>query len=86
MAYMNDPDGILTLRLGIMRSGMLGVGFPQATRRSALRRCSWMIFPKLNILFLNTGHLIMNRKTRSVEERIENAMAAFDYAGYRLLP
>lgn len=32
-------------------------------------------------MFLSTAPLIMNRKTCSVEEKIEKAMADFDFSG-----
>ena len=62
MAYMNDPDGRLC-GWGIMRSECWGVRLPSEYKGEVPPQMLMDDIPEAEYIVLNTGHLIMNRKT-----------------------
>ncbi len=58
--------------IGVFRAqSVMAYVFLLTTTVKFRRRCLWMMFPKLNILFLNTDPLIMNRKTAAWKKRLK---------------
>ena len=80
MAYMNDPDGRLC-GWGIMRSECWGVRLPSEYKGEVPPQMLMDDIPEAEYIVFEHGPFDYEQENRSVEERIENAMAAFDYAG-----
>ena len=85
MAYMNDPDGRLC-DWGILRSECWGVRLPPEYKGAVPPQMLMDDIPEAEYIVFEHGPFDYEQENRSVEERIENAMAAFDYAdtGYCL--
>ena len=80
MAYMNDPDGRLC-GWGIMRSECWGVRLPSEYKGEVPPQMLMDDIPESEYIVFEHGPFDYEQENRSVEERIENAMAAFDYDG-----
>lgn len=85
MAYMNDPDGRLC-DWGILRSECWGVRLPPEYKGAVPPQMLMDDIPEAEYIVFEHGPFDYEQENRSVEERIEDAMAAFDYAdtGYCL--
>ena len=77
---MNDPDGRLC-GWGIMRSECWGVRLPSEYKGEVPPQMLMDDIPESEYIVFEHGPFDYEQENRSVEERIENAMAAFDYDG-----
>lgn len=85
MAYMNDPKGRLC-DWGILRAECWGVRLPSDYRGEVPAQMSMEDIPEDEYIVFEHGPFDYEQENCSVEEKIEAAMAAFDYtdAGYCL--
>ena len=85
MAYMNDPKGRLC-DWGILRTECWGVRLPSDYRGEVPAQMSMEDIPEDEYIVFEHGPFDYEQENCSVEEKIEAAMAAFDYtdAGYCL--
>ena len=85
MAYINDPDGRLC-DWGYPRTECHGVRLPADYDGEVPPQLMMIDVPEAEYIVFEHGPFDYEQENRSVEERIENAMAAFDYAdtGYCL--
>ena len=80
MAYMNDPKGRLC-DWGIPRSECWGVRLPLDYRGEVPPQMSMDDIPENEYIVFEHGPFDYEQENCSVEEKIEAAMAAFDYTG-----
>lgn len=80
MAYMNDPDGRLC-DWGFLRSECWGVRLPFEYKGPLPPQMLMADIPEDVYIVFEHGSFDYEQENCSVEERIEKAMAAFDYAG-----
>lgn len=85
MAYRNDPDGRLC-DWGILRTECWGVRLPCDYAGEVPPQMHLADIPEGEYIVFEHGPFDYEQENRTVEEKIEAAMAAFDYAaaGYRL--
>lgn len=79
MAYINDPGGRLCA-WGIPRVECWGARFPAGYSGTVPPQMSAVQIPEGEYLVFEHGPFQYEQENSSVEERIEQAMAAFDYA------
>lgn len=80
MAYMNDPDGRLC-DWGIPRTECWGVRLPFDYHGEVPPQMLLADIPESEYIVFEHGPFDYEQENCTVEEKIENAMAAFDYAG-----
>ena len=80
MAYMNDPDGRLC-DWGIPRTECWGVRLPFDYHGEVPPQMLLADIPESEYIVFEHGPFDYEQENFTVEEKIENAMAAFDYAG-----
>ncbi|MEG0943177.1 MAG: AraC family transcriptional regulator [Angelakisella sp.] len=80
MAYMNDPDGRLC-DWGIPRTECWGVRLPSDYKGEVPPQMLLIDVPQAEYIVFEHGPFDYEQENRSVEEKIEKAMATFDYAG-----
>lgn len=80
MAYMNDPDGRLC-DWGIPRTECWGVRLPFDYHGEVPLQMLLADIPESEYIVFEHGPFDYEQENCTVEEKIENAMAAFDYAG-----
>lgn len=85
MAYMNDPDGRLC-DWGFLRAECWGVRLPPDYNGEVPPQMILTDNPEAEYIVFEHGPFDYEQENCSVEEKIEMAMAAFDYTdtGYRL--
>ena len=85
MAYINDPDGRLC-DWGIPRTECYGARLPFDYKGEVPPQMLLIDVPEAEYIVFEHGPFDYEQENRSVEEKIEQAMAAFDYAdaGYLL--
>ncbi len=79
MAYINDPDGRLCA-WGIPRVECWGARFPADYRGAVPPQMSEADIPEGEYLVFEHGPFQYEQENSSVEEKVEQAMASFDYA------
>ncbi len=80
MAYINDPNGRLC-DWGILRSECWGVRLPLDYNGEVPHQMCIVDIPEAEYIVFEHGAFDYEQENCSVEERIEQAMATFDYAG-----
>ncbi len=80
MAYLNDPAGRLC-DWGIHRAECWGVRLPSDYQGNVPPQMSMVDIPESEYIVFEHGPFNYEQENCSVEEKIEKAMAAFDYAG-----
>lgn len=80
MAYMNDPEGRLC-DWGFPRTECWGVRLPSDYRGEVPPQMHMINIPEAEYIVFEHGPFDYEQENRSVEEKIEMAMADFDYAG-----
>lgn len=87
MAYMNDPNGRLC-DWGIPRTECWGVRLPFDYQEEVPSQMLMVDIPESEYIVFEHGPFNYEQENCSVEEKIENAMSAFDYTktGYCLDP
>lgn len=80
MAYINDPNGRLC-DWGILRSECWGVRLPLDYDGEVPHQMCIADIPEAEYIVFEHGAFDYEQENCSVEERIEQAMATFDYAG-----
>lgn len=80
MAYMNDPDGRLC-NWGIPRTECYGVRLPLDYKGEVPSQMHMMDVLESEYVVFEHGPFDYEQENRSVEEKIEKAMAAFDFIG-----
>lgn len=80
MAYINDPDGRLC-DWGIPRTECYGVRLPFDYRGEVPSQMLMIDVPEAEYIVFEHGPFDYEQENRSVEEKIEKAMAAFDFTG-----
>lgn len=80
MAYMNDPDGRLC-DWGIPRTECWGVRLPSDYKGETPPQMLMADIPEAEYIVFEHAPFDYEQENCSVEEKIEMAMAAFDYAG-----
>jgi len=80
MAYINDPDGRLC-DWGIPRIECYGVRLPADYNGEVPAQMILMDVPEAEYLVFEHGSFDYDQENRSVEEKIEKAMATFDFEG-----
>lgn len=80
MAYMNDPEGRLC-DWGIPRTECHGVRLPYDYKGEIPPQMLLIDVPEAEYVVFEHGPFDYEQENRSVEEKIEAAMAAFDYSG-----
>ncbi len=80
MAYMNDPDGRLC-DWGIPRTECYGVRLPFDYKGEVPPQMLIIDVPKAEYIVFEHGPFDYEQENRSVEEKIEKAMATFDFIG-----
>ena len=85
MAYINDPDGRLC-DWGIPRTECYGARLPLEYKGEVPPQMLMIDVPEAEYIVFEHGPFDYEQENRSVEEKIEHAMATFDYAdaGYLL--
>lgn len=79
MAYMNDPDGRLC-DWGFPRTECYGVRLPADYRGEVPPQMLMADIPQAEYLVFEHGPFDYEQENRSVEEKIEKAMADFDFS------
>ncbi|MTQ96546.1 helix-turn-helix domain-containing protein [Pseudoflavonifractor sp. BIOML-A6] len=79
MAYMNDPDGRLC-DWGFPRTECYGVRLPADYRGEVPPQMLMADIPEAEYLVFEHGPFDYEQENRSVEEKIEKAMADFDFS------
>lgn len=80
MAYINDPDGRLC-DWGIPRTECYGVRLPAGYKGEVPPQMLMVDIPESEYIVFEHGPFDYEQENRSVEEKIEKAMATFDFAG-----
>ena len=80
MAYINDPEGSLC-DWGIPRTECHGVRLPYDYKGEIPPQMLLIDVPEAEYVVFEHGPFDYEQENRSVEEKIEAAMAAFDYSG-----
>ena len=80
MAYINDPEGRLC-DWGIPRTECHGVRLPYDYKGEIPPQMLLIDVPEAEYVVFEHGPFDYDQENRSVEEKIEAAMAAFDYSG-----
>ncbi|WP_409016735.1 helix-turn-helix transcriptional regulator [Anaerostipes caccae] len=80
MAYINDPDGRLC-DWGFLRTESHGVRLPADYTGEVPPQMQLMNVPEAEYVVFEHGPFDYEQENRSVEERIEKAMAEFDFEG-----
>ncbi|AIQ68449.1 helix-turn-helix transcriptional regulator [Paenibacillus graminis] len=80
MAYINDPDGRLC-DWGIPRTECHGVRLPFDYKGEVPPQMLMVDVPEAEYIVFEHGPFDYEQENRSVEEKIEKAMATFDFAG-----
>lgn len=80
MAYINDPEGRLC-DWGIPRTECFGVRLPSDYKGGVPSQMAMMDVPEGEYIVFEHGPFDYEQENRTVEEKIEAAMAAFDFAG-----
>lgn len=80
MAYINDPNGRLC-DWGIPRTECWGVRLPSDYTGEVPPQLFLMDVPEAEYVVFEHGPFDYEQENRSVEEKIERAMATFDFAG-----
>lgn len=80
MAYINDPEGRLC-DWGIPRTECYGVRLPYDYKGEIPPQMLLIDVPEAEYVVFEHGPFNYEQENRSVEEKIEAAMAAFDYTG-----
>ncbi|WP_127533196.1 helix-turn-helix transcriptional regulator [Paenibacillus kobensis] len=80
MAYMNDPDGRLC-DWGIPRTECYGARLPCDYKGEVPSQLLMIDVPEAEYIVFEHGPFDYEQENRSVEEKMEKAMAAFDFAG-----
>lgn len=80
MAYINDPDGRLC-DWGFLRTESHGVRLPADYTGEVPPQMQLMDVPEAEYVVFEHGPFDYEQENRSVEEKIEKAMATFDFAG-----
>lgn len=80
MAYINDPDGRLC-DWGIPRTECYGVRLPADYKGELPEQMLLIDVPSAEYIVFEHGPFNYDQENRSVEEKMENAMATFDFAG-----
>ncbi len=85
MAYINDPEGRLC-DWGIPRTECYGVRLPSDYSGEVPSQMLLIDIPEAEYIVFEHGPFDYEQENRSVEEKVEKVMAAFDYAenGYCL--
>ncbi|WP_324825372.1 helix-turn-helix transcriptional regulator [Sinanaerobacter sp. ZZT-01] len=79
MAYINDPDGRLC-DWGIPRTECYGVRLPHDYKGEVPPQMLMIDIPEAEYIVFEHGPFDYEQECRSVEEKIENAMATFDFS------
>ncbi len=79
MAYINDPEGRLC-DWGFTRTECYGVRLPADYQGEVPSQMLMMDIPEAEYLVFEHGPFDYEQENRSVEEKIETAMATFDFA------
>ena len=80
MAYMNDPEGRLC-GWGFRRTECWGVRLPADYRGEVPPQMALAVIPEAEYIVFEHGAFDYEQENRSVEIKIEQAMADFDYTG-----
>ena len=80
MAYINDPDGRLC-DWGFLRTESHGVRLPADYTGEVPPQIQLMNVPEAEYVVFEHGPFDYEQENRSVEEKIEKAMAEFDFEG-----
>lgn len=80
MAYINDPDGRLC-DWGFLRTESHGVRLPADYTGEVPSQMQLMDVPEAEYVVFEHGPFDYEQENRSVEEKIEKAMAEFDFEG-----
>lgn len=80
MAYINDPEGRLCA-WGYPRTECYGVRLPAGYQGEVPPQMRLMEVPKAEYIVFEHGPFDYEQENRSVEEKIERAMASFDFTG-----
>lgn len=80
MAYINDPDGRLC-DWGFLRTESHGVRLPADYTGEVPPQMQLMNVPEAEYVVFEHGPFDYEQENRSVEEKIEKAMAEFDFEG-----
>lgn len=80
MAYINDPDGRLC-DWGIPRTECYGTRLPFDYKGEVPPQMLMIDVPEAEYIVFEHGAFDYEQENRSVEEKIEKAMATFDFAG-----
>ncbi|WP_054939917.1 helix-turn-helix transcriptional regulator [Paenibacillus ihuae] len=80
MAYINDPDGRLC-DWGIPRTECYGVRLPVDYKGGVPPQMLMIDVPEAEYIVFEHGPFDYEQENRSVEEKMEETMATFDYAG-----
>ncbi len=80
MAYINDPDGRLC-DWGFLRTESHGVRLPADYTGEVPPQMQLMDVPEAEYVVFEHGPFDYEQENRSVEEKIEKAMAEFDFEG-----
>lgn len=80
MAYINDPNGRLC-DWGIPRTECYGVRLPLDYKGAVPPQMLMVDVPKAEYIVFEHGPFNYEQENRSVEEKIEKAMATFDFTG-----
>lgn len=80
MAYINDPDGRLC-DWGIPRTECYGVRLPFDYKGEVPPQMLMIDVPEADYIVFEHGPFDYEQENRSVEEKMEKAMATFDFAG-----
>ncbi|MFQ8665388.1 helix-turn-helix transcriptional regulator [Anaerostipes caccae] len=80
MAYINDPDGRLC-DWGFLRTESHGVRLPADYTGEVPPQMQLMDVPEAEYVVFEYGPFDYEQENRSVEEKIEKAMAEFDFEG-----
>lgn len=80
MAYINDPKGRLC-DWGIPRAECYGVRLPADYDGEVPQQMCMMDVPEAEYVVFEHGPFDYEQENRTVEEKIERAMAEYDYAG-----
>ena len=80
MAYMNDPDGRLC-DWGIPRTECYGARLPVDYKGEVPPQMLLVDVPEAEYLVFEHGPFNYEQENRSVEDKVEKAMASFDFTG-----
>ncbi|BDF04650.1 helix-turn-helix transcriptional regulator [[Clostridium] hylemonae] len=80
MAYINDPDGRLC-DWGILRTECYGARLPADHKGEVPAQMLMVDIPEAEYIVFEHGPFDYEQENRSVEEKVEKAMADFDFEG-----